>query len=347
MQHNYVGDITDFFKYFLLRRLEQHVDQSLAINWYVPGSEVLVKESGKDGKKIKWVEDSRYQELDPELYTLLKNIVNSEQRSLKSIEQNNIFRKETVFYDKEIPFISNDVNKSRIERGRWFTEFVNQIQEKNIVFLDPDNGFKNEIIEKNHSSKHVIPSEIIELHKLGKSIILINFRDRSPSEKYMDKLYSIAQHIGKAIPIYSMRVRKHGFRDFIFIPQENTKDIFEEFYRSMSQYGEYFELVGISSGKFFTMDTFHLEIVKETQKIDKRKDLLSRRFSEEEQKDFDEFYDHEFHDEVVSGYQKLLKNVVEKIKEEEGMKLNEQEQEMLEYHIMKAAKLFMLRYFNL
>lgn len=347
MQHKYVGDITDFFKFFLLRKLENFTNEPLAINWYVPHEDIIQKENGNDGKKINWVSDEKYKNLDFELYSKLENIVKSQVRSLDSIKKENIFSPGTIYFDQEIPFISKDIKASRLEREKWFLNFKEKADNHNFVFLDPDNGFKEDNISKSPSTKHVLPFEIKQLHDAGKSIVLINFRDRSPAEKYGDKLYSIAKHIGKSVPIYSMRVRKHGFRDFIFIPQETTAEIFREFYRSMSKFNDFYELVGISSGKFFTLDTIKIEHTDKRDDHNKSVDIFSRRFSEKEQADFDEFYDHDFHDIEVSTYQKLLKNTIEEIKSIEAMQLNEKEQEALEYHIMKAVKLFMLRYYKL
>lgn len=342
MQNSYVGDITDFFKFLILRKLNEISTFPLAINWYVPHQKTVSKEKGTDGKKLSWIGDKSIEVLDNHLFSELSKIANSPNRNLESFEKSKILHSDTLFYGEEIPLSNKDSKTDRELRKKWFEVFLNKIESHNFIFLDPDNGFKIDDRRYKPSQKHVLDNEILELYNKGKSIILINFRDRSPSEKYDDKLYSIANLIGKPIPIHSIRVRKNGFKDFIFIPQPKDIEVFEKLYTEIVKDNNFFEIVGISSGKFFTRDTFYLVPVK-------TEELNSRRFSENEQIEFDNFYDDEFCDIEVKTYQDLLKDTIDKVNNIEGLSLekNEKSKEELEYHIMKAIKIFTIRYFNL
>lgn len=342
MQNAYVGDITDFFKFLILRKLGEISSLLLAINWFVPHQKIVSKEKGRDGKKLSWINDKSIEVLDSQLFSELNKIINSLDRNLESFQNSKILKSDTLFYAEEIPLSNKDSKTDRELRQKWFDHFLNKIDPHNFIFLDPDNGFKVDDIRYKPSQKHVLDKEILQIYNKGKSIILINFRDRSPSEKYNDKLYSIANLIGKPVPIHSIRVRKNGFKDFIFIPQPRDIEVFEKLYTEIVKDNNFFEIVGISSGKFFTRNTFNIVPVESDK-------LQSRRFSENEQIEFDNFYDDEFCDIEVKTYQDLLKDTIDKVSNIEGLSLenNEKGKEELEYHIMKAIKIFAIRHLNL
>jgi len=263
-------------------------------------------------------------------------LIENNQISISSLESLDLFQKGASYFSEPIPHVEGSPDLSLEKRKEWLSKSLDVLQSSEIIFLDPDNGFKEN--NKKQSSKHLYSSEVRELYRSGKSIVIINFRDRSPQDRYTDKLYSIAQEIGEPIPIYSMRNRVHGFRDFIIIPRKEHLEQFEKFFRahkSNETLKKYYEQVGISSGKFFTRDTFYLVPYKENKN--------KRRFSEEEQQEFDSFYDDEFADIEVILYQKKLSGLIKDIIEIEGLNLGEKQQEELEYHILKAIKLFTAR----
>lgn len=336
MQNKYSADITDFFKFLLLRNIEKETGLRVGINWCVPAERVIDAESDKDGKKKNWISEEEYKRLDPELFGMLKGLIEKNQISISSLESLDLFQKRASYFSEPIPHIDGNPDLSFEKRKEWISKSLNILQNSEVLFLDPDNGFKTN--PKKQSSKHIYSSEVKELYDSGKSIILIHFRDRSPQDKYNDKLYSIAQEIGESIPIFSMRNRVHGFRDFIIIPRSEHLDRFENFFRAHNNNPElkkYYEQIGISSGKFFTRDTFYMVPYKETKN--------KRRFTEEEQQEFDSFYDDEFADIEVGLYQKKLSKLINDVMEIEGLNLGEQQQEELEYHILKAIKLFTAR----
>ena len=336
MQDKYTADITDFFKFLLLRNIEKETGLRIGINWCVPTEKVVDTESDKDGKKKNWITEEEYKNLDPELFTKLKGLIEKNQISISSLESLDLFRKGASYFSDPIPHVEGNPDLSLKKRKEWISKSLSVLQTSEIIFLDPDNGFKES--NKKQSSKHIYSSEIKELYRSGKSIILINFRDRSPQDRYTDKLYSIAYEIGEPIPIYTMRNRVHGFRDFIIIPRKEHLDQFEKFFRAHKEnetLKKYYEHIGISSGKFFTRDTFYLVPYKE--------EINKRRFSEEEQQQFDSFYDDDFGDIEVGFYEKKLSKLIEDVIEIEGLNLGEKQQEELEYHILKAIKLFTAR----
>ena len=49
MQDKYTADITDFFKFLLLRNIEKETGLRIGINWCVPTDKVVDTESDKDG----------------------------------------------------------------------------------------------------------------------------------------------------------------------------------------------------------------------------------------------------------------------------------------------------------
>ncbi len=84
MQDKYTADITDFFKFLLLRNIEKETGLRIGINWCVPMEKIVDMESDKDGKKKNWITEEDYNSLDPELFTKLKGLIENNQISISS-----------------------------------------------------------------------------------------------------------------------------------------------------------------------------------------------------------------------------------------------------------------------
>src|SRR5262249_45914323 len=98
MQDRYVGDVGDFAKYALLRRIAGRVAESavsLGVVWCNHPNEL----GNNDGRHISYLHRADFAMLDVELIGTLKNIVTSGQRSIRTIQRSGIFPRATVFCD--------------------------------------------------------------------------------------------------------------------------------------------------------------------------------------------------------------------------------------------------------
>lgn len=103
MQNKYSADITDFFKFLLLRNIEKETGLLIGINWCVPSDKVIDSESDKDGKKKNWISEEEYRRLDPELFGMLKGLIENNQISISSLESLNLFQKGASYFSEPIP----------------------------------------------------------------------------------------------------------------------------------------------------------------------------------------------------------------------------------------------------
>lgn len=323
MQDKYAGDVTDFFKFFLLKKVQSICNKKIGINWYVPSQNTINRETSNDGRIINWLNNEEIINLDLELSSKLKNVISGE-RTIAGIEDIVFNKNDFIFFNKPM----------EADRNYWFNESLKAMNNAEIIFLDPDNGFKEGDFYKKPSEKHALSTEIKQYYNNGQSIILINFRDRSRQDKYDNKLSFIRHLIDTDIPIRAIRNRNHNVKDFVFIPQRNLINEFELVYREMEKYSKFYTIYGINTNyNEFIGYQFTTKGIK----------IKTNRFSEDEQTDFDNFYTDELSTGALEPYRELISKTVNKVIEIESLKLTEGDVEELEYHIIKAIKLFTFR----
>ncbi|MCM1026731.1 MAG: hypothetical protein NC432_09860 [Roseburia sp.] len=172
MQDAYVGDIGDYGKYGLLRRISK-TSFCLAVNWY------KVKPAGvdkqKDEKGIEYLNRPEiYRKYDPELFDeLFRLVIKEQKRKIEEIEALDIGA--ASFFSEEIPK----------ERDMWHEQGLLETQRADIVFLDPDNGLATgKMIKRNtYSEKHVLWKELRDYYVRGQSVILYQHRPRMTKDE--------------------------------------------------------------------------------------------------------------------------------------------------------------------
>ena len=134
MQDRYTGDIGDFAKYGLLRALTDN--RKLGVAWYLYPDE----NHNTDGKHTDYLENPcKWRELDAGLYDRLKNLVASEKRSVKTIQQSNLLPN-SIFAGERLCSSLTSHSERREWRHRWFQCVLKQLSDCKVVFADPDNG---------------------------------------------------------------------------------------------------------------------------------------------------------------------------------------------------------------
>ena len=144
MQDRYAGDVGDFGKYGLLRRLcgpDAHGPAlRLGVLWYrfedaTPG----------DGKHISYLEPPLAQEFcecDPDLFRKMDSIVHGE-RSIAAVETGGALPPGTAFFGDELAFGRHEPGASRaLNRRDWLEAGLRAVEHADLVFADPDNGLE-------------------------------------------------------------------------------------------------------------------------------------------------------------------------------------------------------------
>ena len=207
MQDRYVGDVGDFVKYGLLRAISG--GKCLGVAWYQRteiGTEYLQK-------------PDEWQQLEPDLFSTLKKLMDSCGRTIKAIEELGIL-------DGAV-FASEPLQNR--ERDAWFKRVKEQLSACNLVFADPDNG-----LSLKKSSKHIL---VDEAKALAEGRIAVIYHHNSRSQKHIDEIrYWMDRMPGCTRAYYWKRVSPRTF--FIITPDVDMEHRLETFEQAWNQYGE-------------------------------------------------------------------------------------------------------------
>jgi hypothetical protein len=190
MQDRYVGDVGDFGKYALLRRLcgrsgEQIV--RLGVVWCL----FAEQESTNDGRHISYLYSPKYVALDDQLLNSLRILVKSGCRRVSSIATAGILPAETVFFDAPV----SGGASGRIDRIRrrlaWLEDCVRLTDRCELTFFDPDNGMEVQSIPKHHpkAGKYIFWDELIPFWQRGNALLIYHHLNRTaPAAKQVQAL---------------------------------------------------------------------------------------------------------------------------------------------------------------
>ena len=216
MKHQYFGDIHDFKKYTLLNWFINECDKRLLIAWYLTNND-----DSDDGKKLEYLKENEFfnnkniGKCYKKLFDFLKK-----KHTKKNLE---IIENSSKLIGKNVGFFKNNLDECK-DRKKWFDELKLAVQNYDIVFADPDNGIK---FNDEASTKHIRLSEIKELWKMEKSLIIYQHFPRFDREVIMAgiiyKLYKNLKEIKEPFisVIYSSDIA------FIFILEDKYIKCFE------------------------------------------------------------------------------------------------------------------------
>ncbi|MGB6664771.1 MAG: hypothetical protein WBD78_15745 [Methylocella sp.] len=129
VKEQYVGDINDYRKYALLRRLQAGNALRIGVCW------MLTRNNGRsDGSMTSYLKKSCYERHDPKLYNLLSTVMATPDHGpLKLIERSGIIAGAT-YYNAIVP------DRCADNRVAWFDKALAKLSSTDLIFFDPDNG---------------------------------------------------------------------------------------------------------------------------------------------------------------------------------------------------------------
>ncbi|MCY3687816.1 MAG: hypothetical protein OXG90_02385 [Gammaproteobacteria bacterium] len=175
MQDRYVGDIGDFAKYALLRCLSY--GKRLGVLWYLYPDE----KKSSDGRHIQYLDreaDWRY--LDENLFDKMKQIVNSDRRSVARVKANSVLPN-AVFVDQPLEITKVPVRCRPEWRWKWFDAAHGRLSECELIFADPDNGlFPDDRFRPTvkRSAKSIPESEVRKLSAGDRPVVVYHHNTR-------------------------------------------------------------------------------------------------------------------------------------------------------------------------
>lgn len=223
MQNRYVGDVGDFAKYGLLRRLTAQNSLRLGVVWYLFNDET----HNGDGRHTSYLRSPIFAALDPALYQSLAELVAADRRSVRAIASAGILPKDTVFFDAPIARsdgLARPAPQRARQRASWLRRALAATNACDLVFFDPDNGLETASVAR-HSpkgGKYVFWDELLPFWDRGQSLIIYHHLNRTASVARQTEVLQgrFASEFGATAFIRPFLFRRGSCRHFWLVSQE-------------------------------------------------------------------------------------------------------------------------------
>ncbi len=194
VKEQYVGDVNDYRKYALLRLLGQS-GLRLGVCWMLTPND-----SRSDGNKLGYLDQSKQERHDPELFALLRRVRDeSDTRRLILIEDSGTLS-EAVFVNAIVP-------ETLFERQLWFKRASTALAEGDLIFFDPDNGIEVGSVAKGrrNSSKYVYRDELAAAYRTGHSLLVYQHFQRKERGSFIRDVANDLRRVAVDAEIWAVR----------------------------------------------------------------------------------------------------------------------------------------------
>ena len=129
MRDQFFGDVYDYLKYGLIRRLTNYGETPSALCWMMRPDE-----DNDEGRRTNYLEDPAARDFEPEVYDLLLAMRDRDERDVRVIERSGLLPN-TRFWS---PILTDD----RDQRRGYFDQFLLKARTRELVCFDPDTGIQ-------------------------------------------------------------------------------------------------------------------------------------------------------------------------------------------------------------
>jgi len=168
MQNRYVGDVGDYVKLAILRRLAR--GKRLGVAWWLFPDE----RHNNDGGHREYLERrNEWQRFDPELFDRLSRINRDKERNVRALEDPTLLPN-TLFARDPVPCEVLPFAERPQARRNWLQAVKNKFQDRDLLFLDPDNGVAPEGLRMTlrRSGKSVFIDDLKELSRNSRATVV-------------------------------------------------------------------------------------------------------------------------------------------------------------------------------
>ncbi|WP_153002688.1 hypothetical protein [Sphingomonas endophytica] len=184
MQNRYAGDIGDYLKFAILRAAA--VGHRTGVAWWLYPDE----SHNGDGRHVGYLaRPDVWRAIDPVLFDKLREMVEAGERSVRSIEALRLLEHATYHSDR-LDF-DGAPNAKRQARAAWFDRLINWSGDRDLLFLDPDNGFAPAGYSPGSAKagKSVTVDEVARLARNGRPVIVYHHQTRRPGGHHAELEY--------------------------------------------------------------------------------------------------------------------------------------------------------------
>ncbi len=242
MQNRYAGDIGDFGKLGLLRMLQSE-GLSIGVNWYLTPDE----SHNCDGRHVQYLRNNTYRDCDDLLWDALKVIVDSEDRSVFSLQESGIL--EANYYSELLDFSGKTKPERDAARYDWHRKALKALSGVDVVFADPDNGLivpSAEVTKK--ENKFVMPQELLDYYRQGSSVVYYQHKARRQDSFYTNQHDELLSGCGLPDAAgLGLKFRTTSQRYYFFILQPKHTDQIQKAVNRLldTSWREHFQILDI------------------------------------------------------------------------------------------------------
>jgi hypothetical protein len=213
LQERYLGDVHDFMKYALLRHLHRDLGLSIGVNWYLTDPLKVDGPGNNDGNQRHHLKGGVYNHIDFDLLQSLNHFNDATQRKLADFETSRILPEGTSFFGPEVP-----VN----DRNEWHNRALEHLKNQDLVFIDPDTGFRVPSASNSKLPKYALYEEAMDYLAQDKVVMCIQFAPRcDPDQRARDIRTRFMAAVGKKADLPAIRCRVTPNILFLFLANEH------------------------------------------------------------------------------------------------------------------------------
>ncbi|MDA0987689.1 MAG: hypothetical protein O2783_00850 [Chloroflexi bacterium] len=159
---------------------------------------------------------------DPELYRILKPLVDREMRTIANLQTSHALPANTVYFDKLFDFRDIPLDDRFRFRQDWFRGALNVLQDTDMVFFDPDTGMEIPSMKRhrNGGTKYVWYDELKPFFERGQSLVVYQHGDHGAVEQAIKRRGRELRDALKCKRIWVARWHRVQSRFYFIIPAD-------------------------------------------------------------------------------------------------------------------------------
>lgn len=224
MQNRYSGDIGDYSKFLLLRKLFGSEIYRIGLVWYLYPDE----SDSNDGRHIDYLDHPAFLDCDADLIQGLRAVTRN-QRHIQALQSARLLPYQPVYFSEPLDFHLRYSGRSteqrqqrRAARSCWLHRAVKAVSACNVVVLDPDNGLEIQScaqIHQGRAGKYAYYHEVEDFFR-DKAVCVIYqhlHRRGSHQQQMQTRAHELKQRLPAAAQVFAIRYAPYTPRAYLLI----------------------------------------------------------------------------------------------------------------------------------
>jgi hypothetical protein len=232
MQDRFVGDLIDFAKLGMLRRLAgSGKDRAfrLGLVWYLTPD--TSRPAARHTRYLSGPVPNPYTQADPHLFARLRQLVAGRRRRVRHLMAAGLLPAGTAFFDAPLSY--QGIPPQRAEdrlghRAAWLEGALRATARCTLVFLDPDTGLAPPGVRRHERAglRYAYPDEVRPFLERGQAVVLLQFltRDGPHAGQVGDHLRRAAATLPAGAPApFALWWRRGASVAFLVLPSSRVQ----------------------------------------------------------------------------------------------------------------------------